>query len=102
MSQFAKKLNWPPLEQRRKAQWLTLLYKIVYGEVTPDQLGLVSSDQRTKASHRHKFRQCPGSTKNPNHLFLNVTVNEWNILLDGLAAADLVLIFKSWLAVQLG
>ena len=72
VSKLARDLKWAPLEQRRKIQRLTLMYKIVHGEVavTPDQLGLVNADSRTRASHCYKFRQCSGRTGS----FLNVTV----------------------------
>ena len=104
MSQLARELKWPPLEQRRKAQRLALMYNVVHGEVavTPDQLGLVSADQRTRASHRHKFHQCTGRTDELKHSFLNVTVKEWNLLPASLAEADSSSIFRSRLSALLG
>ena len=99
MSKLARDLKWAHLEQRRKIQRLTLMYKIVHGEVavTPDQLGLVNADSRTRASHCHKFRQCSRRTGS----FLNVTVKEWNLLPANVVEADSSTSFKSQLSAQL-
>ena len=46
------------LEHRRRDARVTMLYKMVHGLVnmSPEELGLEPADQRTRASHRHKFK----------------------------------------------
>ena len=75
ISQLASDLKWHMLEQRRKSQRLALMYKIVHGEVavTPDLLGLQRVNSRTRASHRHKFRERSGRTEEMRHSFVNKT-----------------------------
>ena len=103
VSQLARDLHWPTLEQRRKDQRLCLMYKIVHGEVaiTPEHLGLKASDGRTRASRKHKFREHQARTENLRHSFVNSTVRIWNTLPATLAEADSATTFKSRLVAML-
>ena len=52
-----------PSDRRRDLR-LALLYKVVTGHVavSPDQIGLVAADNRTRANHRFKFRAIGASS----------------------------------------
>ena len=52
------------MNDRRRDLRLALLYKVVTGHVAvgPDQIGLVAADNRTRASHRFKFRAMGASS----------------------------------------
>ena len=63
--------------------WLSLCFtKIVTGHVAinPDQIGLVSADNRTRANHRYKFRAIGASSTGLRYSFAVRTVNDWNQL----------------------
>ena len=103
VSSLLNQLKWPPLSRRRKDQRLTLLFKIVNGEVgiTPEDLGLVPGYRGTRSNHRFKFREPPGRTQETKNSCLNTTIRDWNLLPPTLAEADSLSTFKSRLAAQL-
>ena len=59
-----------------------LLYKIVIGHVAvnPDQIGLVATDNRTRANHRYKFKAIGASSTGLRYLFAVRTVSDSNQL----------------------
>ena len=61
---------------------LALLYKIVTGHMTvsPDQIGLVAADNRTRANHRYKLRAIGASSTGLCYSFAVRTVSDWNQL----------------------
>jgi len=61
---------------------LALLYKIVTGHVAinPDQIGLVTADNRTRANHIYKFRAIGASSTGLHYSFAVRTVSDWNQL----------------------
>jgi len=75
-------LGWCDLKDRRRDLRLALLYKIVTGHVaiSPDQIGLVAADNRTKANHRYKFRAIGASSTGLRSSFAVRTVSDWNQL----------------------
>ena len=48
--------------------------------VGPDQIGLVAADNRTRASHRFKFRAMGASSSGLRSSFAARTVGDWNHL----------------------
>ena len=46
----------------------------------PDQIGLVATDNRTKANHRYKFRAIGASSTGLRSSFAVRTVSDWNQL----------------------
>ena len=82
VSQLLHDLCWCDLKDRQRDLRLALLYKIVTGHVAinPDQIGLVASDNRTRANHRHKFRAIGASSTGLRYSFAVRTVSDWNQL----------------------
>ena len=87
------------LETRRRDARVTMFYKIVHGivAISPEDLGLIPADSRTRASHRHKFRHKASPSK-LKFSFVNRTVPEWNSLPACVAEAGSLDIFKAQLA----
>ena len=50
-----KDLKWEPLQERRRQLRLTLMYKIVNGEVAVPTTRLMPAHQRTRAKHPYKY-----------------------------------------------
>ena len=80
VSQMLYDLGWRDLKDRRRDLRLALLYKIVTGHVAinPDQIGLVTADNRTRANHRYKFRAIGTSSTGLRYSFAVRTVSDWN------------------------
>ena len=59
ITQLRKDLGLQTLEERHLQQRLALIYKIFNGEVaiTTEDLCMTPADGRTRASHRHKFKE---------------------------------------------
>ena len=70
-----------PSDRRRDLR-LALLYKVVtrHVAVSPDQIGLVAADNRTRANHRFKFRAIGASSSGFRNSFATRTVGDWNQL----------------------
>ena len=77
-----------------------MLFKIVHGlvAITPEELGLEAADSRTRASHRHKFREKGSRTNLSKFSFVSRTVPDWNRLPATTAEAESLEIFKTQLA----
>ena len=65
--------------------------------VTPDHIGLVEADKRTRANHRHKFRALGSSSTAMRQSFAVRTIGEWNKLPASAVEQDTPAAFKlSW------
>ena len=75
-------LGWQDLKHRRRDLRLALLYKIVTGhvEITPQDIGRIKADGRTRAKHRFKFRAMGAKTNAYRHSFAVRTIGDWNSL----------------------
>ena len=93
-------LGLSTLEERRKHQRMTLMYKIVHGyvQITREHLDLEDAYSRTRASHSHKFCQIQCKTTEYLHSFSPKSVPEWNSLPASMAEASSLDIFKAQLA----
>ena len=112
-----QELNLPPLQERRKQQWLITLYKIVKGHILamhPENF-LMPADRNWGRIHRTTFKDCdsdntiarykiwnscgfkiPDSkTKQYKNSFFVRTVADWNKLEDTVVTADSVTAFSS-------
>ena len=78
------------LERRRRDAQITILYKMVHGlvNITKEELGLVPSDKRTRASHRYKFKEIEAKVDISKFSYVNRTVPGWNRLPAAVAEAD--------------
>ena len=99
ISKLRAELELRTLEERRCQQRLTLLYKMVNGDVvvTPDDLGMQSADSRTRCKHGHKFREKRARTNRLKFSPVFRTIAEWNKLPALVAEAGSVDTFKSQL-----
>ena len=88
------------LEHRRRDARVTMLYKMVHGlvNISTEELGLEPADQRTRASHRHKFKDRGGRSNQIKFSFASRTVPDWNALPAIVAEAGSLDLFKSRLA----
>ena len=80
--QMLHDLGWRDLSDRRRYLRLALLYKVVTGHVAigPDQIGLVTADNRTRANHWLKFRAIGASSSRLRSSFTVRMVGDWNQL----------------------
>ena len=88
-------LNWPYLEQRRKAKRLTTFYKIANGSspvTLPDYVK--ASTSRTR-SHDRSYTQIQTNYEQYKNSFLPRTIREWNALPPDLVHAESVDDFSS-------
>ena len=88
------------LEERRKGQRLTFMYKVLHQlvQVPPEDLGLEKADTRTRAAHSLKLKLPRCSTTELRHSFSIRTIPEWNKLPASMAEAGSLSSFKSQLA----
>ena len=95
ITQLRKDLGLQTLEERRLQQRLALLYKIINGEVatTTEDLCMTPADERTRASHRHKFKEKRACMNR-----LKYSVPTWNRLHANVAEAGSIDTFKSRLS----
>ncbi len=96
-------LKWPTLERRRKDIRLLYMFKILNNEIalTPEQLHLDRSDQRTRARHNRKLRVKRARTEELKNSFVYRTVPQWNQLPASIAEASSIDQFKSRLTEEL-
>ena len=99
ITKLRAELELRTLEERRTQQRLTLLYKMLNGEVvvTTDDLGLQRADTRTRSNHGHKFREKRARTDRLKFSPVFRTIAEWNRLPALVAEAGSVDTFKSQL-----
>ncbi len=95
VTQMMQSLNWPTLEDRRRDQRLTMMYKITNGLVAVPSDQLLPADSRTRASHNHKYRTISANTSVYRHSFFPRTVPEWNSLPKATAEAPTLGQFKT-------
>ncbi len=100
VTSLRKELDMLTLEDRRLHHRLVLFHKVVNGEVaiTPDDLGLQRADSRTRAAHRHKFREKGARTNRLKLSTVHRTIPAWNSLPALVAEAGSTDIFKSRLS----
>ena len=94
-------LNLEPLEERRRQERLTLLYKILNGAVAvpPDELGIHQNPRATRGLSTKMKLLVPSCTKTAKSThFVSRTIPQWNKLPDTTTAADTVPRFKSQLS----
>ena len=95
-----RELRLDPLENRRKAASLTMMYKVLNGHVgiPPEDLGLLPADSHTRANHRWKQQHIQSKTTEFQHSFSVRTIPLWNRLPTCVAEAASVDSFKRQLA----
>ena len=100
ITQLRKDLGLQTLEERRLQQRLALLYKIIIREVaiTTEDLCITSADGRTRASHRHKFKEKWARTNRLKYSTVHHSIPTWNRLPANVAEAGSIDTFKSRLS----
>ena len=100
ISTLLKDTHLDSLESRRRDSRLTLMFKMVHNHVaiSPQDIGLDRADGRTRAAHKHKFRERGSRKDQLKHSFVVRTVPEWNRLPASVAEAVSVESFKAQLA----
>ena len=74
------KLGWQSLQHRRKNSRLTMLYKILHGEVCIDASKMKPAPSRERRGHSQQLQQIPCRTKYRQQSFFPNTIREWNKL----------------------
>ena len=104
VTSMLQSLEWPDLESRRKANDLTMFYKILSRQVNidfPSDLEGNSNQTRlTRASLRHpyQFRQYFSSINAHKYSFFVRTVSHWNALPNHIVAAKSTALLRSGLS----
>ena len=95
-----RELRLDPLENRRKASSLTMMFKVLNGHVgiPPEDLGLLPADSRTRENHRWKQQHSQSKTTEFQHSFSVRMIPSWNRLPACVAEAASVDYFKRQLA----
>ena len=71
--------QWETLQARRSKARLTMLYKIIHGDVAiPSDSYITSGDSRTRGAHR--LREIPSPKDVYKYSFFPRTVRQWNHL----------------------
>ena len=93
-------LNWAPLKDRRRNIRLTLLYKIVTGNISVQMAEgtLSEADPRTRKKNSKKYKHLTGKTPQYKNSFFVNTIPEWNKLHESCITADTVTAFKARLS----
>ena len=70
------------MQSRHRDLRLALLYTVVMGQfgIHSENVGLVATDDRTRAKHRFKFCAVGSSTQAFRHSFAVRTLGDWNSL----------------------
>ena len=101
VTQLLKDLKLEPLEERRKALRLTLLYKIVHGKVSIkiDEVDLIYTERpaRGKDANTKKFRTIRARSDEYKYSFIVRTIPEWNQIPNSVVHASSEALFKSQL-----
>ena len=77
------KLNWIPLRQRRKIARLTMIHKVINGQVAiPAHTFVQPATTRKSYRHNHKnqIKRMCGKSDYYNQSFFPLTIQEWNQL----------------------
>ena len=82
-------LDWETLEQRRKNDRLTMLYKVSHGLVGINGAEYLthSDNRRTRGSHQFKYQRQHIRLDVHKYSFFNRTIPEWNELPDETTSA---------------
>ena len=91
-----QKLKWESLEQRRKKDRLTMMYKITHGLVgiNSDDYFTPSKDKRTRGSQTFKYSRPNIRLDVHKHSFFNQTTPDWNKLPEDTTSAPSLDSFK--------
>ena len=100
ISELRAQLKLDTLESRRHQLRLSLFYKIVHRDVavTTKDLGIEKADRRSRANHKHKYREKGGRTDGLKFSMVHRTIPAWNRLPAAVAEAGSIDIFKSQLS----
>ena len=81
MTKILQDLNLVPLEERRRAKRLCMMYKIVNQLVgIPTDEHLTPAQTRTRGSPQHKFQVPSARTNIYKYSYFPRTINDWNSL----------------------
>ena len=80
VSKMLKELDWPTLENRRKAARLTTLYKIRKGAVKVNTKHLKPAPSRSRRGHDQQYQRFTCKKDVRLYAFLPRTVRDWNSL----------------------
>ena len=90
------KLEFEPLQQRRTADKLTMMYKVMKGDVdlTPPP-GLIQPNTRSTRGHQQKLRVPYSRTDTYKHSFFPSAIRLWNTLEPSAVTAPTLPVFKA-------
>ena len=90
------KLDFEPLQQRRRADKLSLMYKVMTGDIdlTPPP-GLIQPNTRLTRGHQQKLRVPHARTDAYKHSFFPSAIRLWNALEPSAVTAPTLPIFKT-------
>ena len=96
VTEMLNNLDWETLEQRRKNDRLTMLYKVSHGLVGINGAEYLthSDNRRTRGSHQFKYQRQHKRLDVHKYSFFNRTIPEWNELPDETTSAPSLDIFK--------
>ena len=83
VSKMLTKLNWNPLEHRRRASRLTMLHKISQGQVAIPAhkfIQPVQTRSSSRVNHSKAYTRIPGKSNVFNDSFFPLTILQWNQL----------------------
>ena len=93
-------LELSTLEKRRYEQHITLMYKIIYGniQISKEDLNLETAISSRHTTHSQNLRQLNYKTSHLEHSFTPKTIRDWNSLPASMAEASSLESFKGQLA----
>jgi len=98
VSAMVQRLNWEPLEERRRAARLTMMYKMVHGHVHLNtESRLVRPARRSRYATEHSFQIPAAKTDCRKWSFFPRTIREWNALPANTVSAESLNAFKALL-----
>ncbi len=101
VTDMLKHLEWESLEERRKNQRLSMMYKIHHGLVAIDASQYTQRlPARSRAPNQLQYAVPPSNTVYHLNTFFPRTVREWNSLPNQIVSAPTLSCFKSRLAKQ--
>ena len=94
-------LKWQPLEERRKAARLTMMYKIVNEEIDiPSDRYLTPVTRLSRHNNSKSFIPHQTRLQSHRHSFFPRTIPEWNALPETIIQAPSIQVFKTALQLQ--
>ena len=99
VSALLHQLNWTSLEERRRCQRLTLLYKITEGlvAVPVESIDLVSNKGKTRSGGKKTFKQIRTNSTTFQNAYTPRTIPEWNSLSEATKSSKTTTEFKKLL-----